>query len=280
MWESFECELQLCINTFFSLFKKEFTNGYKFNGEVHDFWEFLYVVDGEVSVSGGERVYSLTSGDIIFHKPMELHKFSIEKDNATIFVCSFDLSGKLKSCFENSVFSLTSEQLRIISDLIRYTDAKASDCNSSEDILFCYNLLLPSQKSEIYLQRVVCYLYQLLLSLIDSGKHAHSISNAETEIFRDAVRYMKLNITEKLTVNDIAKHCGISLSGLKRTFAKFAGMSVHKYFLSLKLYEAMNLLQSGNTVSDVADCLNFSSQSSFSSTFKREIGSSPSEFKS
>ena len=66
---------------------------------------------------------------------------------------------------------------------------------------------------------------------------------------------------------------------LKRVFSKFAGMSVHKYFLNLKLNAALKLLQSGKTVTEVTETLNFSSQSYFSSAFKRETGKLPSEFK-
>jgi len=280
MWQPFKNELQIHIEAFYSMFKMYYNSNYIFSGEVHDFWECLYVIEGDVQVSGDERVYALTEGDIIFHKPMELHKFSVEnKKGATLFIFSFSLEGKIKEYFKNSVFTLNREQRRIISDLINYMEAESSDYDATNSYQRFYRFFLPADNSEIYLQRVVYYLYQLFLSLADNGRTAHSISTPETSLFKEAVRFMQANVSEHLTVGDIAKHCGISQSGLKRTFSKFAGISVHKYFLNLKLNAAINLLQSGKNVAEVTDDLNFSSQSYFSSAFKREIGSSPSKFK-
>lgn len=280
MWQPFKNNSQIHIDALFSMFKKHYNSDYRFNGEVHDFWECVYVIDGDIQVSGDERVYAITAGDIIFHKPMELHKFSIESEKgATLFIFSFSLDGKLKDYFKNSVFALNREQKRIISDLLYYIETKSAEYKTKNERQKFYSFFLPAEKSEIYLQRVVYYLYQLFLSLADNGRAAHSISTPETALFKEAIRFMQENVTQQLTVNDIAKHCGISQSGLKRTFSKFAGISVHKYFLSIKLNAAMNLLQAGHTVSEVTDALNFSSQSYFSAAFKREIGSSPSKFK-
>ena len=59
------------INT---IFTREWDTNYYFQGEMHNFWEMVYVPFGEVAVSEDERVYELKAGDIIFHKPMEFHK--------------------------------------------------------------------------------------------------------------------------------------------------------------------------------------------------------------
>lgn len=280
MLRPFKNEPQIHIENLYSIFKMDYISNYIFTGEVHDFWEFLYVIDGDVQVSGDERVYALTSGDIIFHKPMELHKFSIESEKgATLFISSFNMYGKIIDYYKNSVFTLNREQRQIISNLIHYMETATEDYELKTDYEQFYRFLKPAETSQIYLQRVLNYLYQLFLSLADNGRAAHSISTPETALFKEAVRYMQANVTEQLTVNDIAKHCKVSESGLKRTFTKFAGISVHKYFLSIKLNAAINLLQSGSTVAEVTDALNFSSQSYFSAAFKREIGGSPSKFK-
>ena len=96
MWQPFKIDLLIQIETLYSMFQKHYHKNFVFNGEVHDFWECLYVDEGNIQVSGDERVYALTAGDIIFHKPMELHKFSVENENgATLFIFSFTLDGKL-----------------------------------------------------------------------------------------------------------------------------------------------------------------------------------------
>jgi AraC-like DNA-binding protein len=54
-------------------------------------------------------------------------------------------------------------------------------------------------------------------------------------------------------------------------------MSVHKYFLTLKIKTATVLLKGGMSVSEVSDTLGFSSQGYFSATYKRETGNNPSQ---
>ena len=89
---------------------------------------------------------------------------------------------------------------------------------------------------------------------------------------------MKNNITSSLSVSSIANELNISESMLKRIFNKYAGIGIHKYFLTLKIQEAVYMLDDGMTVTEVSDELNFSSQGYFSRAFKREKGLSPTKY--
>ena len=62
----------LDITELFCLYLQHFCQGYVFSGEMHDFWECVYVIDGEVCISSDERMYNLRKGDIVFHKEKDL----------------------------------------------------------------------------------------------------------------------------------------------------------------------------------------------------------------
>ena len=268
------------ISRFYTFFLKKFDKDFVFKGEFHNFWECVYVVSGTITVSADDRVYNLSSGEIIFHKPMELHKFAVaDEDGATLLIFSFALAGPLYEYFSNKVFSLNEEQKNIISLTIDYMEEKAKLLPDDKEYSFYTKYLKYAGYSEIYYARITSFIYQFFLSLADNGTTLKSLSTPETEVLKKAVRYMQSNITVNLTVEDIAEECQISISGLKRIFAKYAGISVHKYFLNLKLNEAMELLTLGKTVTEVTYELNFCSQSYFSVVFKREIGKSPSEYR-
>ena len=51
----------------------EYSSSYYFEGEQHNFWEFVYVDKGEVEVMADEVGYRLKRGEMIFHKPNEFH---------------------------------------------------------------------------------------------------------------------------------------------------------------------------------------------------------------
>lgn len=270
---AYQIKEPLVIDAFYSFFKLHYNNDYRFDGELHDFWECVYVIDGSIRASGDNRVYDLVKGDIIFHKPMEMHKFSVSADTgATLLIFSYNMHGKAVERLKNKVFSLNDAEKQIVFNLLEFIKDKEDKSN----VLNVHEYLKPSG---VYLERLSAFLYQLFLSLADSGSVSETLDNTETQLFKKAVDFMKICVSRPLFVADIAKHCTISESGLKRLFKKYAGMSVHKYFLNLKLKTALSLLESGKTVTEVSELLNFSSQSYFSVTFKREMGKSPSEIK-
>jgi len=277
-WKSYYITEQIWIKEMFSLFKTHFENTYEFQGEAHDFWECLYVISGSLCVSADERVYDLKAGDIIFHKPLEFHKFYITSEAGTeIFVFSFSMEGALADFFSNKVFRLSAMQKDIIARIIDYVEEKQEVAEFYEST---YNSILEMlEKYPIYLQNVVLQICRFMLCLIEESCIEKASASPDAVIFRKAVGYMNDSIYDNASVDSIAQHCNISVSGLKRIFAKFAGIGIHKYFLLLKLKEARKMLYRGDTVSNVANALGFSSQAYFSKTYKREMGVSPSVVK-
>lgn len=276
-WESYKIKKQIEITEIFTLFEYRFDSGYSFPGEMHDFWECLYVMNGCAIVSGDERVYNLNAGDIIFHKPLEFHKLNVESDeSAEILLFTFSAVGELTEFIKEKVFKLSVSQKNIMSDFIKYLRKNKGDTKVKRK----EDLYLPPLKSNpLYSQWVSVYIEQIILSLADNGVESSISTAADAVTFNKAVNYMNAMIYEQITVNEIAHHCNVSIAGLKRIFSKYAGMGIHKYFLKLKIKLAVELLECGNTVSSVAMMLGFSSQAYFSKAFKRETGMNASTVK-
>lgn len=276
-WKPIYPEKQIQIDSLYSLFIENKPGGFEFPGETHDFWECRYVLRGKICASGDDKIYELSPGEIIFHKPMELHKYYIDGDETSdILIFSFNMSGPLKTYFNDKVFHLTNEQQDILNSLIRYMSETKKDTNTDK-----YKkeeqFLQPFCDNHIYIQKIITYLEYLFLSLADKGYISEVSYKKDALIFSRAVNYMNENIFDRLSVAQIAKYCYTSDSSLKRLFSKYAGMSIHKYFLKLKFNIAFKLLKDGMSVTEVAQKLNFSSQSYFSVSFKREFGINPSK---
>ena len=115
VWLSYPVTEQIHITDMYSLFKVHYDNGFAFHGEAHNFWECFFVMDGEVCVSADERVYNLMRGEIIFHKPLEFHKFIVNGfRGATVLVFSFTAEGPLTGWLRDKVFSLSNSQNQIV----------------------------------------------------------------------------------------------------------------------------------------------------------------------
>lgn len=82
----------------------EYSSDYYFEGERHDFWEFLYVDKGELDVLAGDRQLRMTRGQLIFHAPGEFHALRATGTSApNLVVVSFYCDGPDMSRFEGRV---------------------------------------------------------------------------------------------------------------------------------------------------------------------------------
>lgn len=231
---------QIHITSMHSLFKIHYECGFEFPGETHDFWECLYILDGELCVSADERIYNMSQGELIFHKPLEFHKFIVNNPKgATVLTFSFSAGGPLTFWLRNKVFKLSQEQTQIIDSLLVYMQNKVDLINiETEKIEYYY--LHPFSRFPYYSQMIVSYLCQLFLSLAEQGTLSSVSSVPDAITFRNAINFLNTNLDCQPTVSEIAEYCNISDASLKRIFDKYAGISVHKYLLKLKINVAKN----------------------------------------
>ena len=276
-WPAFAIAEQIRINEMFSCFIAHHDKTFEFPGETHNFWECVCVLEGSICVSADERIYNLSAGNIIFHKPMELHKFHVtENRDAYLFIFSFSAQGPLCKYFRDKVFTLSDEQQSMLTQMIQYMDKKLTQLNITVERNREDQYLQPFSKIPTYSQTVLTYLYQFMLSLADDSKIMCVSQSQDSLIFAQAVSYMNSRICDNPSVDEIADYVSLSATGLKRIFKYYTGMGVHKYFLMLKLKAATEMLSGGMPVTEVAQTLGFSSQGYFTNVFKRELGILPS----
>lgn len=276
MWTSYQPKKSITLERFFSVFEATYDSTYFFQGEAHDFWEVVTVLEGDVCVSAGKNIFHLSKGEMIFHKPMEFHKFHIENGkSATLFVMSFAASGELMGGFEKSVLHLSPEQRQMLTSILSYL---RQECELPNQCNFACLDELERHPSKF--QGFTCMTELLLLSLAKENVPIRAdFDTPETIAYRKAVQTMEKNVGAWLSVSEIARECHVSVSYLKNIFRKYAGLGIHQYYLKTKMIHASNMLRTGKSVSETAEQLAFSSPNYFSTVYKRETGLTPLEYK-
>ncbi len=270
----YEVPTELSITHINTFFKRKCGKNYVFPGETHNFWECLLVLSGSVCASGDGRVYNLKPGNMICHKPMELHRFyTTSPIGAEILVFSFHAEGSLTRKLRDKVFRLSETENAVVDMLISMSEALSVP--NSDGSFVNYNHY-PDRE---FFETAACYIKLLLLSLIRGGENKESAKSADAAVFSDAVGFMSNHVDKNPTVDEISAAVKTSPTALKRIFAKYAGIGIHKYFLTLKLKAADDLLKEGKTVTETAYLLGFSDQGYFSRAFFRETGLHPSDIK-
>lgn len=277
MRKIFDTSNDFKISGFYSAFIRYCSEDFFFPGETHDFWEVVYCIKGEAYVSQDEKIINLLENQIIFHKPMEFHSLRIEKKTDTeLFIMSFEATGRLMDSFKNKIFFLSKDQKRSLMDIMAIL---RTDDNIIEDEI--YLGFLESLSKKPYGMNVLKNLTEnFLISLSEtSAAPTELVKNNETSTYSMALSVIDESIFEKITVEELSKRCNVSSAYLKKIFDKYNGLGIHEYIFKNKIILAKQMLSKGESVTETAYKLGFSSQHYFSTAFKRETGISPSEYK-
>ena len=138
--------------------------------------------------------------------------------------------------------------------------------------------LLAFGKNITDMATVTNYFEELFLDLYNTKNVVEESDSFLAGVFKKAVCYMNDHISDKVTITDIAKHCCISETSLKKVFYQIANTGVHKYFVQLKITQAIILLKNKVSAYEISQQLGFASQAYFSAAFKRETGLTPREY--
>ena len=98
---------------------------------------------------------------------------------------------------------------------------------------------------------------------------------------KSAINFIRLKYSEQITIENIADACGLNRSYLSRLFKHATGYSPQSYLQEYRMKKASALLlESAETINNIALLVGYSDTFTFSKAFKRSKGVSPSEYRS
>ncbi|WP_201007865.1 response regulator transcription factor [Paenibacillus glycanilyticus] len=99
-------------------------------------------------------------------------------------------------------------------------------------------------------------------------------------VVQKSVQYMKENVEEDISREDVAAHVGLNPAYLSRLFKKETGQNLIDYLIETKMARARQLLDTtGMTVSAIAQQVGYSNFSHFTKMFKKQYGVNPQEYR-
>lgn len=256
----------------------EYVKDYIFKGEEHDFWELIYVDKGEVGIFSDDEWKNVSSGNLVFHRPMQFHNLKANGNyppNAAII--TLECHSPAMQIFDNLIISLSEEEKLIIAKIIAL--AKKAFTNLLDDpyttALTKSGDIVSEHFIKVYIEELLLLLYarlnKKLFSVTKSTPNQSSVS--------DAIDYMNKNVHRVLCIEDIASSIAQSSSYLKRSFRKSTGMGVMTYFRNLKVNHAKQLLrQEEMNITEISQNLGYKNIHHFSKQFKNATGMSPREY--
>ncbi len=276
---------EIVIDGFNSIYYFEFSKNFSHAPEKHDFWEMVYVDNGEIIAVTNGVGCSLGCGQVIFHEPMEQHAhISNNLVPNNMLVISFSTKSPAMSFFSKKTFTLDKTAKTLLSLFI--SEAKQAlgkipdNYNIRGDLSFADAPFGSTQLLECLFTEFLIHLIRLgdenTSAITQSTKSRAIAESSIAELMKD---YMQSKIYENLTLPELCAHFMLGKSQLSKIFKENTNQSPMSYYTEIKISEAKRLLRQGMlSVSEISEKLGYLDIHSFSRAFKKAVGLSPTAY--
>ncbi len=220
---------------------------------------FLYVVNGKYTYTMERERFDVLGGEFLYIPKGAKYAYNITGENALAIQIEFDLY-----CMENG-------EKRVVTFADKPTKLPyVSGAKELFEDLFGENL------GNAFI--TLSILYKLLFLYFDKSDNLSAKDGSRRKI-APARDYINRNMAFNVSVEYLAELCGLSTTHFRRLFRSLTGKSPIKYKNQVLMKCACKLIKSGSmNVSEISDFLGFTDVYTFSQTFKKEIGVSPTKY--
>lgn len=281
------------IGKIYSIHYFEYMNDFSFEGESHNFWEFICVDKGEVGVTADDSFTILKKGDIAFHQPNEFHNVQAVSGIApNLVVISFQCTDDAMRFFKKKILQIDETERNLLADIIiearrcfdcRLDDPYLQNMPMKEPDLFGSEQMIHLLLTQFIIHLIRRYSTPLMLHKrlprLESIKATKSRSDAE--VFNRIVGYLEEKLNTRVTIEQICHDNLIGRSQLQKIFKEQCNMGIIEYFSLMKINAAKELMRTNQmNFTQISEHLGYTSIHYFSRQFKKVTGMTPSEYAS
>ena len=245
----------------------------------HDYYEFYFFLEGDVSIQAGSRTYPAASGDIMLipphtpHRPF-IHRYDIPYRRFVFWISQAYCEHLLElspdyiylmqyvQTTKNYIFhtdritfhSIESKILRLMEEM--YTE----HFGHAPQISLCINDLV------LHLNR-----------LIYEQNHPKKEED-EQPLCQTLCSFIEGHLDEDLSLERLSSEFYVSRYHISHIFKDKLGLSIHQYITKKRLSLCRAAITDGCSITAVYQSFGFGDYSSFYRAFKKEYGLSPKEY--
>ncbi len=135
-----------------------------------------------------------------------------------------------------------------------------------------------------YTEKELEYTTMILYHFLGSFTHEKQFAGAGEPRYEDltsrATTFMKQNMSKKISLEDMANHCEVSVSHFCLLFKRKTSHTPVEFLNNMRIQQACQLLDLTNlNISEISEKLGFSDPFYFSRVFKKSIGQSPRDYR-
>lgn len=237
-------------------------------GRVLDSYQLIYIAEGSgVYYTDPDHSIPIKSGDMFVIRPHVWHSYFPEKRTGwTEYWIGFK-GVNIDNRFMNNFFSPEQIVYRV---------------GLREDVVGLYEKALDiARKEKAAYQQYLAGIANLIMGIMMySDKNTLFQENEAYSRINRAKLIIRENLTNDISLEDIASEVNMSYSWFRKLFKEYTGLSPANYIQEMKIERAKNMLMTSElSIKEIAYILNFESVSYFSLTFRSRTGKTPTEYR-
>ncbi len=222
----------------------------------HTQFEMISVLEGDISIMLEGRSYRLTENQTVIIPPLFYHTITANKNGLYRRVTAlFDLSaipGVLQSKFEKRGADIVISAPPQIKELKRICQEKETSFYAP----LAYSLMVQILYNDV---------------LHEQPKN----EPAEDGFLKEIISYIDTHLSEKIKLDDLAKHASRSKSSVCHLFEEKMKISPKQYIIQKKLAFAAKIIRDGTLPTHAAMQIGYDNYSDFYRMYQKCFGTSP-----
>ncbi len=271
-------ERQYMIDRDYEVFEKEGIPTGAMAFHYHNYFEILYVLEGEYSSMIENQSYHLHKGDFLLIEQNVMHKYQPADSSAD--------SKRIILWVTQNFLKELADPGQDLSECFHLTESRAWHFPVYyEEMLRGYLLKLAMSGAPEGLRRTMDRGYLTLffayINMLCGRKESQLLGEhvAEHPLVKQVGQYVEEHMEEPVTADQLAEVVHMSKYHFLRKFKKLTGVTPHSFVINKKLIRACELLSSGEAVANVWQKTGFADYSVFLRNFHTSFGVSPGKFR-
>lgn len=235
-------------------------------------FEVSLLLEGSLTFSTRERAYPFSGGQVYLSWPDEVHSSQgAPLIFGELYWFQLDISSSESFLFleKQTAESLIRRLYALPHHIIRLPGKETGQLLKN-----AFSLAVTIRDPSATASCLVTFLHMLLLAARQEQPRLTRL----TPDIETTLAYIRDHISHRLTLEELAAACGLSVSHYKKKFRAQMGISPRNYINREKIHASQKLLLEGLSVTETAMRMGFDTSSYFANVFRRYMAMTPTEY--